>query len=85
MASQLTPAASETEIDVGSFVRLAIAAAQLPITEFSAYFDREADVLYISKEPRQAVTNSEMREDGVLVNYHQSHVVGVTVLNVSKR
>ncbi|MCX6089603.1 MAG: DUF2283 domain-containing protein [Candidatus Atribacteria bacterium] len=48
-------------------------------------YDREADVLYISLKKPQKATDSEMLEDGVLLRYRDEELVGITILDVSKR
>ncbi len=48
-------------------------------------YDDEADVLYISfKKPQQA-TDSEMLDDGILLRYKETDIVGLTILNASRR
>jgi uncharacterized protein YuzE len=49
-------------------------------------YDREADVLYISLKRPQQATHSEMLDDvGILLNYRQEELVGITILEASKR
>ena len=48
-------------------------------------YDREADVLYISFKSPQHATDSEMLDNGMLVRYRGDEVVGITVLEASKR
>lgn len=48
-------------------------------------YDQEADVLYISIERHQKATNSQLRDDGVLLRYHGKKLVGITVFDASKR
>jgi uncharacterized protein YuzE len=45
----------------------------------------EADVLYISFKRPQKATDSEMMENGILIRYRGEKIVGVTVLEASKR
>jgi uncharacterized protein YuzE len=53
-------------------------------TVWSSY-DSEADVLYLHfKKPNNA-DNSEMTDDEIIVRYEKNEVVGLTVLNASKR
>ncbi|MBI4515979.1 MAG: DUF2283 domain-containing protein [Deltaproteobacteria bacterium] len=47
-------------------------------------YDREADVLYISLKRPQRATDTVDR-DGILLRYRGKELVGVTVLNASKR
>ena len=48
-------------------------------------YDKEADVLYLSFERPQKATDSEMRDDGVLLRYKRDKLVGITILEASKR
>jgi uncharacterized protein YuzE len=48
-------------------------------------YDKEADVLYISFKRPQKATDSEMRENGILLRYKGDELVGLTVLEASKR
>jgi len=73
------------ELDPAPFVRLAADIAGLLAEEFSASYDREADVLYLSFDASREATDSEMRDDGVLVRYCDDQVIGITVLNASTR
>jgi uncharacterized protein YuzE len=73
------------EIDPTPFARLAADIAGLPVDKFSVDYDREADVLYVSFERPQEATDSEMRDDGVLIRYRDDRVIGITVLNASTR
>ncbi len=47
-------------------------------------YDREADVLYISLKRPQRATDT-VDHDGILLRYRGKELVGVTVLNASKR
>ena len=48
-------------------------------------YDEEADVLYISFERPQKATNSQMTDDGYLLHYRDDTLVGITVLEASRR
>lgn len=58
---------------------------RFPTDRIMIDFDREADVLYISLERPQKSTHSEMTDDGILMNYRDDRLVGITVLNASMR
>lgn len=47
--------------------------------------DEEGDVLYLSFEKPQRATDSLMREDGNVYSYRGDRLVGVTILQASKR
>jgi uncharacterized protein YuzE len=48
-------------------------------------YDSEADVLYIHFEEKPNSNNSEMREDGIIFDYKDNRLVGLTILEVSQR
>jgi len=49
-------------------------------------YDQEADVLYVSLQRPQKATNTEFLEKkGILLRYRDKELVGVTVLDASKR
>ena len=58
---------------------------KLPASKFWVDYDREADVLYISFQRPQKATESEMLEDGVIIRYRGDKMVGLTILDASKR
>ena len=58
---------------------------KLPETKMWMDYDKEADVLYISFKRPQKATDSEMVENGVLLRYKGNDLVGITILDASKR
>ena len=48
-------------------------------------YDKEVDVLYISFRRPQRATDSEMLEEGILLRYKDDELVGITILDASKR
>ena len=48
-------------------------------------YDKDADVLYINFKRPQKATDSEMLKNGVLLRYKGTELVGITVLEASKR
>jgi uncharacterized protein YuzE len=48
-------------------------------------YDREADALYISFKRPQKATDSEMLKNGILIRYRGKEIVGLTVLEASRR
>ena len=48
-------------------------------------YDQEADILYMHfKKPNHA-DNSEMTDDDIIIRYEKEEVVGLSILNASKR
>ncbi len=58
---------------------------QLPKTQMWLDYDEEADVLYIHFEEKPRSTHSELRDDGIILDYQRSRLVGITVLEASRR
>lgn len=58
---------------------------KMPETKMWIDYDKEADVLYINFKRPQHATDSEMLENGILLRYKGEELVGITVLNASKR
>jgi uncharacterized protein YuzE len=58
---------------------------EFPVQRFWVDYDREADVLYISFQRPQKATDSEMTDEGILLRYRDSQLVGITVLDASTR
>ena len=48
-------------------------------------YDEEADVLYVSFKRPQGATDSEMLDNGIILRYRDDELVGITVLEASKR
>jgi uncharacterized protein YuzE len=61
-----------------SFVRL-------PTTKLWLDYDAEVDVLYVHFEEKPASTHSEMTDDGIILDYRDDTLVGLTLLEASQR
>jgi uncharacterized protein YuzE len=48
-------------------------------------YDAEADVLYLSFSKPQKATDSELRDDGIIVHRRGKKVVGLTIQDASTR
>ena len=58
---------------------------QLPKTHMWLDYDEQADVLYLHFEDQPVSTRSQMRDDGVILDYRGRRLVGVTILEASQR
>jgi uncharacterized protein YuzE len=58
---------------------------KFPVTKMWIDYDKEADVLYISFNRPQKALDSEMSPDGILRRYRGGKLVGITILEASKR
>jgi uncharacterized protein YuzE len=58
---------------------------KLPKTHMWLDYDAEADVLYLHFEEKPSSTHSEMRNDGIILDYRGNRLVGLTILQASRR
>jgi uncharacterized protein YuzE len=80
------------EINVSRYINLASNLVNIPFTNVWSSYDKEADVLYMNfsrrdgfpKKPAIA-DDSELTDDNIIIRYEREEVIGITVLNASKR
>lgn len=59
---------------------------KFPVTRMWIDYDKKADVLYISfRRPQKAMDSTMLKDKGLLLRYKDKQLVGVTVLDASKR
>jgi uncharacterized protein YuzE len=59
---------------------------KFPETKMWIDYDKKADVLYISfRRPQKATDSVMLKEKGLLLRYKDDRLVGITVLDASKR
>ncbi|OHB89459.1 MAG: hypothetical protein A3E19_06910 [Planctomycetes bacterium RIFCSPHIGHO2_12_FULL_52_36] len=57
----------------------------IPSKRMWSSYDEEADVLYLNfKKPAHA-DDSKMTTDDIIVRYEKGEIIGITILNASKR
>lgn len=56
-----------------------------PSKRFWVDYDDEADVLYLSFRKPQKATDSELRDDGIIVRKRGDEIIGLTILDASRR
>ncbi|MEW5898647.1 MAG: DUF2283 domain-containing protein [Bacillota bacterium] len=58
---------------------------EVPYPRVWTTYDKEADVLYINFKKPSRADDSELTADDLIIRYEKGEVVGITVLNASKR
>ncbi len=58
---------------------------QLPKTRMWLDYDEDVDVLYLHFEEKAGSTHSEVRDDGIILDYKGRRLVGLTILDASHR
>lgn len=73
------------EQSIESLIKATAHLVKLPQTKMWLDYDAEVDVLYLHFEEKPTSTHSEMREDGIVLDYRGKNLVGLTVLEASHR
>ena len=73
------------ERSIDHFLRAMTNLIKLPKTKMWLDYDKEADVLYLHFEEKPKSTHSEMRDDGIIIDYRDDLLVGLTILEASQR
>ena len=58
---------------------------KLPAKKMWLDYDAEVDVLYLHFEEKPASTYSEMTDQGIILDYREDTLVGLTILEASAR
>ena len=58
---------------------------EIPHRRIWMTYDEEVDVLYINFEKPSHADDSELTDDDIIVRYKKGQIVGLTILNASKR
>jgi len=58
---------------------------KLPATKMWLDYDNDADVLYVHFDEKPSSTHSEMTDEGVILDYQDEKLVGLTILDASQR
>lgn len=73
------------EKSLGYLLKAVSHLVKLPKTHMWLDYDAEADVLYVHFEEKPSSSHSEMRDDGIIFDYKGQRLVGLTILEASRR
>ena len=73
------------QIDSQKILDLSSLLMSIPYKRLWYSYDEEADVLYFNFKKPSHADDSELTEDDMIIRYEKGDVVGITVLNASKR
>ena len=73
------------QIDSKKILNLSSLLMSMPYKRLWYSYDKEADVLYFNFKKPSHADDSELTDDDMIIRYEQGEVVGITVLNASKR
>jgi len=72
-------------IDVEKTLTLVPRILEIPHRRIWTTYDEEADVLYVSFKKPSHADDSELTDDDIIIRYEKKEIVGITILNASKR
>jgi uncharacterized protein YuzE len=58
---------------------------EIPHRRIWLTYDEEADVLYVNFKKPSHADDSELTDDDIIIRYEREQVVGITILNASRR
>ncbi len=73
------------QLAIDQYLKLVSAVKCAPQRYLWSSYDAEADVLYINFKKPSHATDSEITDDDVIIRYEGDAIVGLTILNASRR
>jgi uncharacterized protein YuzE len=73
------------QVAIGQYLKLIPAVRHAPQKYLWSSYDAEADVLYINFKKPSHATDSELTDNDVIIRCEGDAIVGITILNASKR
>ena len=73
------------QIDLKRILNLSSLLMDMPYKRLWYSYDEEADVLYFNFKKPSHADDSELTDDDMIIRYEKGEVIGITVLNASKR
>jgi len=72
-------------VEVKMMLNLVPELLEVPYSRIWTSYDKEADVLYVNFKKPSHADDSELTDDDVIIRYEKGEIVGITILNASKR
>ncbi|KFI35725.1 hypothetical protein HY00_02075 [Peptococcaceae bacterium SCADC1_2_3] len=72
-------------VEVERILNLVPDLLEVPYSRIWTSYDKEADVLYINFKKPSHADDSELTDDDIIIRYEKGEIVGITILNASKR
>ncbi len=72
-------------VEVKKILTLVPELLEVPYSRIWTSYDKEADVLYINFKKPSHADDSELTDDDLIIRYEKGVIVGITILNASRR
>lgn len=71
--------------EVKQVLKIAPDFLKIPFNRVWASYDKKADVLYLNFKKPSHADDSEFTDDDIIIRYEKGKIIGMTILNLSKR
>jgi len=72
-------------VEVKKILTLVPELLEVPYSRIWTSCDKEANVLYINFKKPSHADDSELTDDNLIIRYEKGEIIGITVLNASRR
>ena len=72
-------------IEIEKMLTLVPQLLEIPHSRIWTTYDKDADVLYVNFKKPSRADDSKITDDDIIVRYEEGQIVGITILNASKR
>ncbi len=72
-------------IEVKKVLNLVPELLEVPYSRIWTSYDKEADVLYLNFKKPSHADDSELTDDDLIIRYEKGEIIGITVLNASRK
>jgi len=72
-------------IEIEKMLTLVPQLLEIPHNRIWTTYDKDADVLYVNFKKPSHADDSKITDDDIIVRYEAGQIVGITILNASKR
>lgn len=73
------------EIDIKEIINITPLLLNIPFKRIWYSYDAEADVLYLNFKKPSHADDSDFTEDDIIIRYEKGEIIGISILNASKR
>jgi len=72
-------------VEIKKILPLVSELLDVPHSRIWTSYDKDADVLYINFKKPSHADDSELTDDDIIIRYEKGEIIGITILNASKR
>ena len=72
-------------VEIKQILTLVPELLEVPYSRIWTSYDKEADVLYINFKKPSHADDSELTDDDIIIRYEKGGIIGITILNASRR